>query len=25
VEDLMEAYDFGQRIFGENKIQEMAI
>ena len=24
VEDLMEAYDFGQRIFGENKIQEMA-
>ena len=24
VEDLMEAYDSGQRIFGENKIQEMA-
>lgn len=24
VEDLMEAYDTGQRIFGENKIQEMA-
>ena len=24
VEDLMKAYDFGQRIFGENKIQEMA-
>tara|TARA_B110000971_G_scaffold47497_1_gene47535 strand:- start:18008 stop:18670 length:663 start_codon:yes stop_codon:yes gene_type:complete len=24
VEDLMEAYDAGQRIFGENKIQEMA-
>jgi len=24
VEDLMEAYDFGQRVFGENKIQEMA-
>jgi hypothetical protein len=24
VSDLMEAYDIGQRIFGENKIQEMA-
>ena len=24
VEDLMQAYDCGQRIFGENKIQEMA-
>lgn len=24
VEDVMEAYDAGQRIFGENKIQEMA-
>lgn len=24
VEDLMEAYEVGQRIFGENKIQEMA-
>ena len=24
VEDLMEAYESGQRIFGENKIQEMA-
>ena len=24
VSDLMEAYDAGQRIFGENKIQEMA-
>lgn len=24
VSDLMEAYDYGQRIFGENKIQEMA-
>ena len=23
VEDLMEAYNAGQRIFGENKIQEM--
>ena len=25
VDDLMEAYHAGQRIFGENKIQEMAI
>ncbi len=24
VSDLMEAYEAGQRIFGENKIQEMA-
>src|SRR6187431_3007261 len=24
VPDLMEAYDAGQRVFGENKIQEMA-
>ena len=24
VTDLMEAYDAGQRVFGENKIQEMA-
>ena len=24
VEDLMQAYECGQRIFGENKIQEMA-
>ena len=24
VSDLMEAYNSGQRIFGENKIQEMA-
>ena len=24
ISDLMEAYDTGQRIFGENKIQEMA-
>ena len=24
VSDLMQAYDAGQRIFGENKIQEMA-
>lgn len=25
VEDLMEAYNAGQRVFGENKIQEMAV
>ena len=25
VSDLMEAYEAGQRIFGENKIQEMKI